>query len=228
MKVVTCSLTLVGLILTGCGAGSGIRDVSRSREVEIAPNEWLEVRMVDTVYEPDSKKGVSTHWPEQTGRIIDMEETQLSFEWNGKLVVWKGREIPVSLRKWDDRLFMIGFNREELYYQKTRFVFFKMTQDGTGFETIPASDYPREIATQNMWMSPETRYFGTRSGKMDSWELIRKLQVENRYFRTTLTAQIWYQIETGTEHSDMPSIPHEFVVQYAEKYNPVPLPTIVK
>lgn len=227
------------LILAGC-MGSGFRNVGRNQEVEIAPDEWLSVRMVHTVFEPDLKDPHKLSPSDlrnppalpssgQTERIIDMEETQLMFEWKGKKVIWRGREIPVSLRKHDGRLYMIGFNREELHYQITRLVFFEMSQNGTGFQVMQANDFPREIATQNMWMSSDSRYFGTYDGVGDSWDLVRNLKIEDGYFGTTLTAHIWYQIETGTRHSDMPGcIPQAFTREYSEEYNPIPLPTIVK
>jgi hypothetical protein len=49
------------------------------------------------------------------------------------------------------------------------------------------------------------------------------------YFSETLTARIWYQIENNTEgYIYAPDVPEEFVLEYAEKYKPIPLPTLVK
>jgi hypothetical protein len=176
----------------------------------------------------EAKRQISTNTEDSSNHSKLMEATRLSFEWDSKQVEWEGKEIPITLRELDGRLFMVGFNREELQRQKTRLVFFEMSDDGGGFKQIVPNNFPRKIATQNMWIAPN-RFARTNEGVVDLLDLVKKLDTNSRLFARSFTAKMWYQIETGTELHSMPStISREFLEQYVELYEPIPLPTIIK
>jgi hypothetical protein len=167
-------------------------------------------------------------WPPKGGGTG--EESYISFDWTGKKVEWRGKAIPITLREWNGRLFLIAFDREELISDGRLYLrFFRLNVPGTGFDRIEPRDFPRQIATQNMWLVVESRYSRTQDGLLDEWQLLRTLDISNVYFSETLTARIWYQIENNTEgYIYAPDVPEEFVLEYAEKCKPIPLPTLVK
>lgn len=237
-------LTISSLIFVMCCDNSGMTRIHDQREIEVSPGKWLSVALEHKVHLSDVDGSIGDPHRLSPSEAIEQlnnpspgpsegdapaEESRLSFEWAGKKVAWQGKEIPVTLREYDGLLFLVGFNREELHHQKLRMVFFGMNENGTGFDRISPGGFPRQIATQNMWMSPGNRYSGTSEGRLDEWKLLRELNFHNRYFASTLTARIWYQIEHNCEEyvANM-TIPQEFVLEYAEKYQPVPLPTIVR
>lgn len=231
------------LAIFGCGFGSPMTTIPQTSEVEVAPGRWLDVSMKHTVYASDyripgdnphslerseARRQMSTNTEDSFKHSKLMEATRLSFEWDSKQVAWEGKEIPITLRELDGRLFMIGFNREDLQRQKTRLVFFEMSDDGSSFTQIPPNSFPRKIATQNMWITPN-RYARTNEGIVDMLDLVKNFETDSRLFARTFTAKMWYQIETGTELYSMPStIPQEFLEQYVKLYQPIPLPTVMK
>lgn len=229
--------------LVACGDYSGLTEILDEYEVEISPGRWLSVSDVATIHSsdldpfaPDPHNLSPSEAMEQLTQSDPTpsigegtgEASRLSFEWEGRGVGWYGKEIPITLREHEGRLFMIGFNREKIRSNRNRLVFFALNEEGTGFDRIAPADFPKQIATQNMWLRADSRYVGTNEGKLDKWELLRKLDVDNRYFSNTLTAHIWSQTENNTEIYTSGTIPIEFVREYAEKYQPIPLPTLVR
>lgn len=221
--------------MTGCGRASDMKTVGYTAQVEIAPGKWLAVEGGDTVnaadLRPNHKDPHKLSPLDALKKILGSgssgsgaagaERSSLSFEWGGKQVAWKGREIPVTLREHDGTLYMIGFNRANM--QKTRFVYFQLNAKGTGFGSIKPKDFPKAIATQNMWLQGDV-------GKR--WvELLPELQtldIDGNLFDWSMTAHIWYQLVNGVEEYQMPlNIPRDFLREYVTKYKPIALPTLV-
>jgi len=202
-------ITVVSFALIGCGLE---RRVNYQYDVEISPNQWLTLK-------------------EERGKCWFI------CEWKGKKVTWPGKtnrdgeaELPITLREHEGNLFMIVLNREDL--EAAKYVFFKISESGRHFVEIPPSAFPKQIATQNMLLDPRTRYAIGNHGKIDEWELIRKLDSENGYFLNTPTEQIWIQLETGKNVKTVMLMDSDsrkrIVREYVTKYKPIPLPTLVK
>lgn len=229
-------------VFVSCGVFSEMVTVPRVRDVEISPGEWLEVSQEHSIHGSDLDPFASDPHNLSPSEAIEQlsaeesgissgegtgESTRLTCQWNGRLVEWTGVEIPITLREHDGRLFMIGFNRES--FGKTRFEYFELNSEGTGFSSIDPKKFPGSIATQNMWLSPDTRYLRVGETRVDKWEMLRTLDTENPYFRQSFTAYLWYQIETGVERYEMPRlIDEDFIRGYVQKHKPIALPTIMR
>ncbi len=229
-------------LTVACGGGLDMTTVGASHEIEVAPDKWITVNIWNTVHTVDLKdtqgnphqispadaiKQLAEHTPISSSPTIAGEGTRLSFEWNRRKVTWQGNEIPITLREYGGDLFMIGINREVPGLSK--FIFFQINPGETGFDRIQPGSFPRQIATQNMWMNVNGRFFRVGQTLVDEWEVLRTLDVESPYFDHSLTAYVWYQIETGVEKYDMPRLIDEtFIREYVRKYEPIALPTIVK
>jgi hypothetical protein len=214
--------------------------VECNSEVEIAPGRWLAVKEGDTVSASDlSPERKDPHQLSPTDALKQFlshgassgggaaaERSSLAFEWDGKQVRWRGKEIPVTLREQDGTLYMIGFNRENP--RKTRFVFLKLNAKGTGFVKVSPQDFPKQVATQNMWLQG-SRFEGVGNEWIDTWQVLRQLDIGSPYFGGSMTAHIWYQLVEGVEDFEMPFlIPSAFLEDYVARHNPIALPTLVR
>jgi len=205
-------IPLICLSLAGCGLD---RRVNYQHDVEIAPSQWLTLK-------------------EERGKCWFI------CEWKGKKVVWPGKrnddgesEIPVTLREHEGELYLIVLNRENM--EALRYVYFKLGPSGKRFVEIPLNEFPKQIATQNMYLDPRTRYGMGNKGRIDHWDLIKKLDPENVYFNNTPTAELWIQLETGLSLQKITGLEgmdfdtrKRIIREYADKYKPIPLPTLVK
>lgn len=192
--------------LSGC-VRAQTPTASYEQEVEISPGRWLKVKCQDTI-EAESDK-------EWSGR---------SFEWKGKQVNWSGPEVPITLREHGGLLYMVGFNRVDL--DNCRFVLFKLNDAGDGFIAVEREEFPKQIATQNLWLRPDTRYQGVP--RRDTWKPLRDLDISYKFFGHTFTAKMWNYLETGKQYDQQGIAPHSFLRQYVDQYKPIALPTIVK
>ena len=216
-----------------------MRTVGYTTKVEIAPDRWLPVRGGDTVPATDLESNrKNPHELSPFGALKQFlgsgssvgagaERSSLAFAWNGKPVTWRGREIPVTLREHDGTLFMIGFNRTDM--QRMRFVYFQLNKAGTGFHKIESQNFPKQIATQNMWLGSGWRFVVVGSERVDRWMELRQLDIESAYFDCSITAHIWYQLVKDVERYEMPYlIPRDFLHDYVAQYRPIALPTLVQ
>ena len=210
-------LLAVCLMCTGCIERS-IPTAAHKDQIEIAPGKWLVVSAEDTI-----EAGPKEEW------------SSLVFEWNGSTVKWRGPEIPITLREHEGTLYMIGFNRENLDHAK--FVPLRLNLAGDGFKTIERGEFPRSIATQNMWLRQRTRYINVMVGGegklVDQWAELRKLDIDGPGFGKCMTSRIWYYLVTGKQSGEERWDPEydispAFLREYVEKYKPIALPTIVK
>lgn len=223
--------------VVGC-AESHMAKVSEKGELEIAPGKWLQIQGFVTVPPADL---ISARNPHQLSTLdaikqfVDYavasapgdEKCRLEFEWNAKSVKWEGKkEIPITLREHNSTLYMVVFNRAEAAQGKSHLVFLKLGKKGKSFKTIKVADFPRQIATQNMWLGP--RFVRTGENLIDQWQMLRKLDIHAPGFGRRFTAMMWYQIETGTEYDQIGTVDQEFLENYMAKYKPIALPTIFK
>jgi hypothetical protein len=234
--------------VTGCYANDTTA-VKHQSEVEISPGKWLTVERESEVYKPEweaidrPKKNPHqlTLWDaikqfldsapdSKAAETILNLNSAFTFVWNGKSVAWKGKEFPITLREHKTSLYIVGFNRQKI--DACRLVFYKLGKEGVGFEVISPADFPRQIATQNMSMNLIIGERHVRVGKdlIDTWPVIRSLDITNRYFKLSLTAAMWYQLETGKEYymQSRSDLTQQFLQDYVAKYKPIALPTIVR
>lgn len=214
--------------------------VRHNSEVEIAPGKWLAVQQGDTVsasdLDPERKDPHQLSPADALKQLLDRgassgggaaaERSSLAFEWDGKRVGWRGKEIPITLREQDGTLYMIGFSRENA--RKNRFVFFILNAKGTGFAKVSPRDFPKQIATQNMWLGGP-RFVFVGSDRIDTVEVLRRLDIRSRYFGVSMTAHVWYQLAKNVERYAMPyDVDYAFLQDYVSRHNPIPLPTLVR
>jgi hypothetical protein len=237
---------LWAVLLFGCGASDKIIVIQEKEEVETAPGKWLTLvreyqydkaeldAMKSSLSDPHhlTLVGLVKQFGNSSDEINMRQglDDSFTFQWKDKNVGWKGKEIIISLREYDGTLYMVGYNREES--QKSRLAFFKLNQKGTGFMPIKAADFPKQIATQNMALDLGYGNRHVRVGEdfIDTWSVIRSLDITNRYFKLSLTAAMWYQLETGTEYykQSRSDLTQQFLKDFVTKYKPIALPTIVK
>jgi hypothetical protein len=233
-------ITLMCALCVGCkSASDDMTTVKATREIEIAPGKWLQVRSGDVVPLADHAPRKNPHelgavdvlkqiaGSSSSSGAVSAEESKIEFQWAGKNVSWQGKEIPVCLREHESVIYMIAFDRSRR--EKHFFRFFKLNENGTGFAPFNASDFPKPIASQNMWMYGTGRHVNIDGVVVDIWDGVRNLDIDNPYFDHSFTAYMWYQIEKGVELYEMPRlIDRAFLQEYVRKYNPIALPTIVK
>lgn len=178
--------------------------VGSKEEIEISPNKWLEINKV---------------------YLGEVDRVRLAFEWNGKTVTWEGDETIKTLREKDGTLYMICFNRENL--DLCHYRFYRLNPSGDGFTRIDAKDFPRAIATKNVgyYWAEEVTPYQNQDFFVSALELERSLDADSEYFCHTGTALIWNYLETGVYTN---FVDKDFPREYANKYHPLPLPTIVK
>jgi len=241
--VVICLLCSV--FLSGCSAGDRIA-VREKEDVEIAPGKWL---TLEREYQYDKAELEAMRNPANDphnltllglakqfvgssgeGKGRGKLEDSFTFQWKGRKIGWKGKEIIITLRECDDTLYMVGYNRE--VSQKDRLVFFILNEKGSGFRTIKAAAFPKQIATQNVALDFGNGNRKVRVGEdfIDTWPVIRSLDVTNVYFSLSFTAAMWYQLETGTQlyMQSQSDLTQQFLQDYVAKYKPIALPTIVR
>ena len=109
--------------ISGC-SGSETTTIKHKSEVEIAPGKWLEVERKSEIYASDlTAKNPHVLSPldaakqfadyaSASGSSPKSLEFEFAFEWNGKRVEWRGKELPIALREHENNLYMVGFNRE--------------------------------------------------------------------------------------------------------------------
>ena len=206
---------LIAVTACACLAGCAREVPPRGEEVEISPGKFITISRVDRSHDDNGSLG---------GEVY----SALFIPWHGTSVLFKSSDIPVSLREHDNTLYLIGFDRET-DFQKCRFTYQKL--NGTIFKKIAPSEYPKEIATQNMWFSSRHSK-GTDGEPIDNVELTRELNVSSGYFFHTLTAKLWVHLETGKQYWEQGDIDmnttRSIWNDYIRKHKPVALPTIIK
>jgi hypothetical protein len=96
--------------VSGC-SGSETTTIKHKSEVEIAPGKWLVVERKSEIYASDlTAKNPHVLSPfdavkqfadyaSASGSSPKYLEFEFAFEWNGKRVEWRGKELPIALRE---------------------------------------------------------------------------------------------------------------------------------
>lgn len=209
-------------ILVGCDYRPHFQVTSKQKEIEISPGQWLTIKSV-------TKEVVVG--PNAVGRMVsigrdDSGRSGLVIPWQGKDLRWEGYPIPISLREWEDRLYLIGFDRTDVHNPLFRYY----RQDADTFVEINRADFPKRIATQNMWLDPNESARDMNGKRIFELQVVRTLDVNYPGFRWGLTAQMWIDLDKGPNFSDT-CTEQEYaaaILHYREQYAPIALPTIIR
>jgi hypothetical protein len=170
-------------------------------EVEIGPAQFIVLEQWDwTVDDAKNKSGE--------------ERTRLKLRYGDQEVVWEGREIPVVLREKADKLYMIGYDRETGRLSGDdieRYSYFQL-EKGV-FRSIPRDDFPKELATQNMWLREPKRL-----------QAVLKLDTADPCFWDSVNAAIWEHLMTGEVTGNR--VDKRILDEFKEKYKPIELTEI--
>jgi hypothetical protein len=111
--------------------------------------------------------------------------------------------------------------------RKCRFVYY--AQEAGELKPIEPRAFPRQIATQNMWLDPNEATLAADGHRLYALSLVREMNPEDPYFWKTLTAQVWVHLLTGKDYyQTVGGADPQQVREFAEKYHPIRLPEVVK
>lgn len=213
-------------------ASAAVNKLKRSeklseRSAEVSPGEFVKYKQHDLTWDLENGSFTAVHSMENEKRKF--WQTDIAFieiAWKDRKIQWVGAGVPISLRVWKGNLHMIVFDRDT-DFSKIRFRYYREKHDV--LTEIDARDYPPEIATQNLWLKADngTRMDGTASNEYDT---TRELNPKDVYFRRSLTAKIWAQIETGKEFYELDvdideSVLQDFLKKHAVERLKLAVPT---
>lgn len=197
--ILTAWVALFSILITNCGQ---YRPPGKTEKVEISPGVFLSVEKWDWTVDDRANPGRK-------------ESTEIHLTYRGVPIEWHDVAIPVILREWENRLYLIGFDRETGRQTHTptpaRLRYFR--QEDSKFVEISPAGFPKRIATQNMWLSG-------RDPRERAAEL--EIKTDDAFFLHGLTAQIWRQLETGQPYS-IGTVEQSLVDDFKQKYQPIQL-----
>jgi hypothetical protein len=224
-RYATCTLLAIFAAHTAAAqtAPPDIKELRKKQEVEVAPGKWLSINKVDRVLNEELPSVERLSNRRAVERIRTEESTELTIPWKSTTVRWKSSDIPVSLREFEGSLYLIAFDRSQ---DEARLRYYAEKENT--FEEIEPADYPKRIATQNLWFQNTRRGAGDR--RIDPVDLAVKLDPDDIYFAGTLTATIWCELSTGKPYETAEGLASEarskIVREYSEKYSPIKLTQI--
>jgi hypothetical protein len=186
MPIVRLLAATLPVLLTGCGQPRVEEQPWGKLEVEVSPGMFIDVR---------GRADGSDHPVGSNKRL--WESYEMRVEWHGVTVIWKATARPLHLRAFKDRLYVIGLDRVS---REGECAFRYFVQQGETFKEIPASEYPRAIAGQNLGFG--NRYFGALDTLRDAVQIARDQDPTDTYFRNSLSAYIWNQLATGETYEE--------------------------
>jgi hypothetical protein len=160
--------------------------------VEVSPGDFAPVREYSITWDLADGSFEAVH-------TLEIEPKQFYHKDTTYLLVrgvqWVGVGVPISLRVHDDKLHLIVFDRDT-DFDRIRFRYFREKEKV--LTEIEPKDYPKSIATQNLWLRTEDILVNTKPFN----ELATALALDpaDPHFRRSLTAKVWRQLEKGTEY----------------------------
>jgi hypothetical protein len=197
-------------------------------EVEISPSNFISYREYVTTWKPKHDSFAAVHvmdWEDE--EFYQRKVVVMELELQDKKFTWAGFGTPISVRLHNNELYMIVLD-SETDYTRMRFRFYHNKLGG--FSEIPASDYPKQIAIQNLALKKTDGYEGDGKTPIRPTEITKKLDPNDIHFRRSLTAKIWYQLVTGTEYFEEKNstIDKTFIEEYIKQHKTVKLNDIVR
>ncbi len=187
------------------------------KQAEVSPGVWCKYQEYRTKWKLENGSWGAIHGglTSQKRKFWQTDFEWMSIAWHDENITWLGVGEPICLRAWKDKLYLIVFDRDSVTANSARFRFYH--QDHGVLAEIAANDFPREIATQNLWLETDTG--GERDGKaINEVEIAKALDPASIDFRDSLTAKIWRQCETGEEYADKHDVEQSFLETYLKKY----------
>jgi hypothetical protein len=212
-----CIAIVIALISTAFGQANTFKKTEQHRDgqSEVSPGVWIKYQEYRTKWELGNTSWGAVHGMASPKREFWQTDSQwMSIPWKGDNVTWLGVGEPICLRAWKDELYMIVFDRDSVPVNQARFRFYR--QSHGVLAEIAAKDFPREIATQNLWLSTEAGY---RDGKaINEVDIAKALDPASIDFQRSLTAYIWRQCETGKEYDSGLAVEQSILEAYLKKY----------
>lgn len=182
-------------------------------------NRWVTVTQTDHSYDETTSLTIPRD-------KLPSERTRLTVPWMGEQIVWDSSSIPFSLRESNKVLFIIGFDRDT-DFSKPRLRYYR--QLSTKFEEIKPDEFPKAIATQNMWLSPDAKSRGTDNKLHYDLQMARDIDPDDEYFHDSLTARVWAHLTTGKDYHEQDRRADAKTLKAFKRTNsPIPLPTIIR
>jgi hypothetical protein len=187
-----------------CSRAPSYTPASEQIFVETNPGTFTEIEQRD--WSADDERNTSRK-----------EKSKLRIHFGDDIIDWEGSEIPVVLREKNGMLYLVGYDRDTGLQQGNhvpRFSYFR--QDGEKMLKIRPDEFPKEIATQNMWWNYPERL-----------EAILNFDTSTIHFQGSSNAFIWQELLTGKTTSDG-FVEKELLDEFIKKFNPRRLTVIVK
>ncbi len=221
---------VTGLFLAACRQSGLQKQAWYKGQVEVAPGIFTEVdeRSVssDDGVGPVSWERLHTIGKSRRGQKFT-ETCEMRVNWQGTNVHWKSNSVPLNLRVFDGKLYLITFDRVKKIEGECVFRYY--AQQGNELKEVAATTYPKAIAGQNMGF--DNRYFGAVDRQRDSVQIARDQDPTDIYFRTSLTAYIWNQLATGEQYEQSQKkadIGQRLFEDYIRTNKPVKLNAIIR
>jgi hypothetical protein len=171
---------------------------TESEDVEVAPGRFVTLNRQDWLADDPKNPGID-------------EWTEFTVRWDNADVHWEGPDIPIVLREFEGRLFLVVFVRGDLKQPKPDpQKFFR--QDGTKMVPIPAKEFPPAIATQNMWVGSNLK------------PLLELDTGDDEFCRSPMAA-LWYEL-LKAEAPPRTHVAKNVLDEFKEKFKPVKLTQI--
>ena len=219
-----CILACVGVCWAQGVNTLVVKEYDAEREAEVLPGQFLKYQEHGRIWKLKHGDFGSVHTMNTEPQAYYQRNTlYLSIPWNGTDVFWVGVGLPIAIRVHESLLYMITFDRET-DINAVRFRFYKQTH--STFREIEDKMYPPAIATQNLRLKTEN---GFRDGKaVNEVESVLQLDPDDVTFRESLTAKVWWQLATGEEYYQAPSlIDSDFLRTFLAKHGVVRLKKII-
>lgn len=197
-------------------------------EVEVSPTNFILVHKYLVEWTPRFNSFGAVHiMPPEEAKFYQHDFVIVEIPWKSDNLRWAGFGYPLSIRSHEEKLYLIVLDKTD--YQRNRFRFF--AQSHGGFSEIPAKDYPKEIATQNLCLNKKEG-FRNDGTVINPIEIAIKLDVADSCFQASYTAMIWYQLETGKEYFEIQKttafIDERFLQEFLKEHNVERLTQIAK
>jgi hypothetical protein len=184
-------------------------------------------------------------------KFPSLATSDLVIKHEGQIVTFKGPagvNAPEALMEHDGKLYVLAFDASSSGIQEKRtkgpWRWRSFEQDGAAFKEIPATNYPRSIATINIWRPTgfqghvSRRYCsGVQGEKIDKLVFARTFDTEDGYFANSEIAWMWFMLEVRNDFGvvDGSGLQEDvryhgrdrtFIREFKAKYKPVQLTTI--
>lgn len=168
-------------------------------DVEISPGRFVRIEQQDwSLDDPNN----------ETGR----EKTAFEVRVGQTTVTWEGAEIPVVLREKEGTLYMVGYDRETGRLNGDNIPRYKYyRQKANALAEINRDDFPKELATQNMWLRDARRR-----------RAVLSLDTSSTLFRSSSNAFIWEDLMRG-KCTDPSGVDKALLDDFIRQFKPIKL-----